>query len=150
AEPGKYPRRRIQTRPTPVAYAIAKPHAAQGNDQAQAGQAIAVQQPEESHAVQQGIQDPQENDQIGGHAKTLCRCAVSHAPPATASAEGFRAAFSASARHQLNGAPSPTWQAIARQMRYTLPPCQLGAYPIVFDTATRSQGLREDSPVYKA
>src|SRR5262245_18512171 len=42
AEPGKYPRRCIQTRTTPIAYAIAEPQDAQGNDQAQARQTIAV------------------------------------------------------------------------------------------------------------
>src|SRR5262249_10428448 len=97
-----------------------------------------------------GIQDTQENDQIGGHTETLCRCMVCHAPPATASAEGGAqrvAACSASARHQLNGAPfpatasaegarlngrpSPTRQAIVCKMRYNLPPRQPGAYSIV-------------------
>jgi len=39
-----------------------------------------------------------------GPVDTYC---VTLVPPATASAEGFRAAFSASARHQFNGAPSP-------------------------------------------
>src|SRR5713101_3877818 len=68
-----------------MADAIAEPQHTQGNDQPQTRQAIAAQQPKDSQEVQQGIQDAQENDQIGSHAKTLCRCAVCHDLPDLAS-----------------------------------------------------------------